>query len=92
MNVGTVVKWSFFFSICIVMIGTLMKITHLPGAEILLMIGLLGNVVFIVSALNEVWNSIRIEKGEKIMWTISFIFTGTLGPIIYFLLRRKRVV
>ena len=82
----------FFFSICIVMIGTLMKITHLPGAEILLMIGLLGNVVFIVSALNEVWNSIRIEKGEKIMWTISFIFTGTLGPIIYFLLRRKRVV
>jgi hypothetical protein len=92
MNIGTVVKWSFFFSICIVILGALMKITHLPGAETLLIIGILGHVVFIVFALNEVWNSIRIEKGEKIMWTISFIFSGTLGPLIYILLGRKRVV
>ena len=92
MNIGTVVKWSFFFSICIVILGTGMKITHLPGAEELLIIGIVGHVVFIVSALNEVWTSIRIEKHEKIMWTISFIFSGTLGPLIYILLGRKRVV
>jgi hypothetical protein len=92
MNVGTVVKLSFFVSICFVMLGALMKITHLPGAEALLIIGILGNVVFIVSALNEVWTSIRIEKGEKIMWTIAFFFIGTLGPIIYILLGRKRVI
>jgi hypothetical protein len=92
MNLGTVIKWSFFVSICFVMLGALMKITHLPGAEKLLIIGILGNLVFIVSALNEVWTSIRIEKGEKIMWTIAFFFIGTLGPIIYFLLGRKRVV
>ena len=92
MNVGTVVKLSFFVSICFVMLGALMKITHLPGAEALLIIGILGNVVFIVSALNEVWTSIRIEKGEKVMWTIAFFFIGTLGPIIYILLGRKRVI
>jgi hypothetical protein len=92
MNLGTVVKWSFFVSICFVMLGALMKITHLPGAETLLKIGILGNVVFIVSALNEVWTSIRIEKGEKVMWTIAFFSIGTLGSIIYFLLGRKRVV
>ena len=92
MNIGTVVKWSFFFSICIVILGTGMKITHLPGAEELLIIGIVGHVVFIVSALNEVWTSIRIEKHEKIMWTISFIISGTLGPLIYILLGRKRVV
>jgi hypothetical protein len=95
MNLGTVIKWSFFVSICFEMLGALMKITHLPGAEKLLIIGILGNLVFIVSALNEVWTSIRIEKGEKIMWTIAFFFIffiGTLGPIIYFLLGRKRVV
>jgi hypothetical protein len=92
MNVGTVVKLSFFVSICFVILGALMKITHLPGAEALLIIGILGNVVFIVSALNEVWTSIRIEKGEKIMWTIAFFFIGTLGPIIYILLGRKRVI
>ncbi len=92
MNVGTVVKLSFFVSICFVILGALMKITHLPGAEALLIIGILGNAVFIVSALNEVWTSIRIEKGEKIMWTIAFFFIGTLGPIIYILLGRKRVI
>lgn len=92
MNLGTVVKRSFFVSICFVMLGALMKITHLPGAETLLIIGFLGNVVFIVSALNEVWTSNRIEKGEKIMWTIAFFFIGTLGPLIYFILGRKRVV
>jgi hypothetical protein len=92
MNVGTVVKLSFFVSICFVILGALMKITHLPGAEALLIIGILGNVIFIVSALNEVWTSIRIEKGEKIMWTIAFFFIGTLGPIIYILLGRKRVI
>jgi len=92
MNLGNLVKWSFFFSICIVVLGALMKITHLPGAETLLIIGILGNVVFIVSALNEVWTSIRIEKHEKIMWSVSFIFIGTLGSLIYILLGRKRVV
>ncbi len=92
MNVGTVVKLSFFVSICFVILGALMKITHLPGAEALLIIGILRNAVFIVSALNEVWTSIRIEKGEKIMWTIAFFFIGTLGPIIYILLGRKRVI
>jgi hypothetical protein len=92
MNVGIVVKWSFFINISFVLMGALMKITHLPFAETLLIIGILGNVVFIVFALNEVWTSIRIEKHEKIMWTISFIFSGTLGPLIYILLGRKRVV
>jgi hypothetical protein len=92
MNLGNVVKWSFFVSICFVMLGALMKIIHLPSAKILLIIGILGNLVFIVSALNDVWTSIRIEKGKKIMWTFAFFFIGPLGPLIYFLLGRKRVV
>lgn len=92
MNSGTVVRWSFFVSICLLMLGALTKITHLPGAEILLIIGIIGNLVFIVSALNEVWTSIRIEKGEKVIWTIAFFSIGTLAQLIYFLFRRKRVV
>jgi hypothetical protein len=71
--------------------GALMKITHLPGSEALLIIGILGNAVFIVCALNEVWTSMRIDKNEKIMWTIALFFLGTLGSLIYFLLGRKRV-
>jgi hypothetical protein len=71
--------------------GALMKITHLPGSEALLIIGILGNAVFIVSALNEVWTSMRIDKNEKIMWTVALFFLGTLGSLIYFLIGRKRV-
>jgi hypothetical protein len=45
--------------------------------------------------LYEIWNSYRIDKNEKIMWTIAFIFMGILGAIagiVYLLMGRKRVV
>ena len=72
-----------------------MKILHLPGAEQLLIVGMVTTGVFVVAALSEVWRSERIDKNEKIMWTIAFIFMGLLGTmagIVYLLLGRKRVV
>lgn len=95
MNLGKIVSWSFFISLALSLVGALMKILHLPGAEQLLMIGLVSNGVFVVSALTEVWRSVRIDKNEKIMWTIAFVFMGFLGAvagIVYLLLGRKRVV
>jgi type IV secretory pathway component VirB8 len=72
-----------------------MKILHLPGAEELLIVAVVSNGVFVVSALIEVWRSVRIDKNEKIMWTIAFVFMGLLGAIagiVYLLLGRKRIV
>jgi predicted membrane channel-forming protein YqfA (hemolysin III family) len=95
MNLGKIVSWSFFISLALSLVGALMKILHLPGADQLLMIGLVSNGVFVVSALTEVWRSVRIDKNEKIMWTIAFVFMGFLGAvagIVYLLLGRKRVV
>ena len=72
-----------------------MKILHFPGAEQLLIVGMVTNGVFVATALSEVWRSERIDKNEKIMWTIAFIFMGVLGTmagIVYLLLGRKRVV
>ena len=94
MNLGTIVSWSFFISLALSLVGALMKILHLPGAEQLLMVGVVSNGVFVVSALTEVWRSVRIDKNEKIMWTIAFVFMGFLGAIagiVYLLLGRKRV-
>ena len=71
-----------------------MKIMHLPGADALLIVGIVANVLFIISALSEVWGSQRIHSNEKIMWTLAFIFMGFLGALaglIYVLLARKRV-
>jgi predicted membrane channel-forming protein YqfA (hemolysin III family) len=95
MNLGKIVSWSFFISLALSLVGALMKILHLPGAEQLLMVGVVSNGVFVVSALTEVWRSVRIDKNEKIMWTIAFIFMGFLGAIagiVYLLLGRKRIV
>jgi hypothetical protein len=94
MNLGKIVSWSFFISLALSLVGALMKILHLPGAEQLLMVGVVSNGVFVVSALTEVWRSVRIDKNEKIMWTIAFVFMGFLGAvagIVYLLLGRKRV-
>lgn len=94
MNLGKIVTWSFFISLVVSLVGAFMKILHLPGADQLLIIGMVSNGVFVVSALSEVWRSERIDKNEKIMWTIAFVFMGFLGAIagiVYLLLGRKRV-
>jgi hypothetical protein len=94
MNLGTIVTWSFFISLVLVLVGAFMKILHLPGAEQLLIVGMVTNGVFVATALSEVWRSERIDKNEKIMWTIAFIFMGfgALAGILYILMGRKRVV
>ena len=95
MNLGIVVKWSFVISLVFELVGALMKIMHLPGADELLIIGMAANGVFIVSALSEVWGSVRINTNEKVMWTIAFIFMGFLGAlagILYVVMGRNRIV
>ena len=95
MNLGIVVKWSFVISLVFELVGALMKIIHLPGADALLIIGMVANGVFIVSALSEVWGSVRINTNEKVMWTIAFIFMGFLGAlegILYVFIGRKRII
>jgi hypothetical protein len=95
MHLGIAVKWSFVISLVFELVGALMKIMHLPGADALLIIGMVANGVFIVSALSEVWGSVRINTNEKVMWTIAFIFMGFLGAlagILYVVMGRKRIV
>jgi hypothetical protein len=95
MNIGIVVKWSFVISLVFELLGALMKILHLPGADQLLMVGMVANGVFIVAALSEIWGSVRINSNEKFMWTIAFIFMGILGALagmLYVLMGRKRII
>lgn len=95
MNIGIVVKWSFVISLVFELLGALMKILHLPGADQLLIVGMVANGVFIVAALSEIWGSVRINSNEKFMWTIAFIFMGILGALagmLYVLMGRKRVI
>lgn len=91
MKLGTVVKWSFITSIIIAFIGAYLTITHSAGAETLRIICLIANLVFIVTAIYEVRTSKRIEKSEKTMWTIAFLFFWGIAGLIYFLIGRRNV-
>ena len=91
MNRGTIIKSSFVVSFVMVLIGAYLKLIHSYSAEMFLKIAVAVWLVFIVSAIIEVWSSNRFDKNEKIMWSIAFIFMGTFSGIIYLLMGRKRV-
>lgn len=91
MRIATLVKWSFLVSLFMSITGAYLKITHAPGADILLSAGLIATLVFIISAISEVFSSQRITHNEKIMWTIAFIFFNGIAGLVYFLIGRRRV-
>ena len=62
MNVGNVVKWSFVISLVFELVGAFMKILHLPGADQLLIVGMVANGVFIVAALFEIWDLSELKR------------------------------
>ena len=83
---------SFCISLIGIPAGTVLKIMHAPFADLLFQISFAFYLVFAVLALYEVFQSSRIEKNEKFMWTIGFIFLGTLVGILYLVTGRKRIV
>lgn len=91
MKLGTVVKTSFIISFIITLIGAYLKITHSQGAETLLIVGVITTLIFIVSAIYEVWTSKRIDHTEKTMWTIAFILMSGVTGLVYFLIGRRRI-
>jgi uncharacterized membrane protein YsdA (DUF1294 family) len=91
MNVGTIVKASFFISLAVICVGVYQKISHGEYTEEWLIPAMITSFVFIFSAIYEVQKS-KIRTSEKTMWTIAFIFSSGLAGLIYILFARKRVI
>ena len=91
MKLGTVVKWSFIASFIIALIGAYLTITHSEGAETLIIICLIANLVFIVTAIYEVSTSKKIDNFEKTMWIIAFLFLSGIAGLFYFFIGRRKV-
>jgi peptidoglycan/LPS O-acetylase OafA/YrhL len=91
MKLATIVKWSFITAFIIIIIGAYMKIIHSETAEYFLAIGLLANLLFIISAIFEVIKSDQISNSGRIRWIIAFILFGSLAGMFYFLIERKRM-
>ena len=91
MNTNKIIPVSFALSFIVSIIGAMFKIMHWPGATALLIFGMLCFVVFVVTALTEVYNSKNINRSEKVMWTFGFLFFNTIAGLVYLLSARKRV-
>jgi hypothetical protein len=82
----------FWLSFAFQFMGPLFKIMHLPIAEELLIIGIISHYLVAILAMFEIWQSGKIERIEKIMWTVAFLFLGGLAGLLYILVGRKRIV
>lgn len=91
MKLGTIVKTSFFASLILVVIASYLKLTHVQGADNWLIIGLIASLIFIVIAIYEIWSSKRIDRSEKTMWTLAFVFFSSIAGLIYILVGRKKI-
>jgi hypothetical protein len=91
MNLGSIVKSSFFAGAIFTFIGVFLKITHTGNADIFLGAGIITSLLFIVTAIYEIRCSQRISHGEKTMWTIAFLFFNGFTGLIYMFLGRKRI-
>jgi uncharacterized membrane protein (Fun14 family) len=75
-----------------IIVGAWVKIMHFQGADILLGISILSQILFAVIAIIEVNKSNSIDRSEKSMWITSFIFMTVIAGLIYLKQGRRRVI
>lgn len=94
MNVlrGLLIKVGFAIGICFSFIGTFFIINHWPSADLYVIIGLTATLIFMSVTLYEVISSTRINKSEKIIWTIFIILLSSITGFFYILSGRKRII
>jgi hypothetical protein len=83
---------AFMISFSFTIIGVLLKINHIGNATIILSIGLISTLIYIIIGIKEVNSSTKIEKSEKIMWTVGFIFFSFITALVYLFSGRKRII
>ncbi|HET8829511.1 MAG TPA: hypothetical protein VFM79_09215, partial [Pelobium sp.] len=74
-----------------IVIGTILKITHLPGGHTFLVLTVILTFIYAICALLEIYSFDRITMVEKIMWTVSFILFSTIAGLLYFFIGRPRM-
>lgn len=92
MNKEKILKSSLFVAIGIAIFASWLKIVHRPGADSLMMLSFLAGAVFIITAIREVAGSQKIDRLEKMMWIVGFLFLTGIAGLVYVFSGRKRVV
>ena len=92
MTKSNLFKPAFLLSLLIGLIGAALKIMHLPGGQIFIVISVVFTVVYVICGLYEIYGSNRITMNEKVMWTIGFILLSTITGLLYFFIGRPRIL
>lgn len=87
-----ILRTSLFISIGIAILATWFKLMHEPGSDSFLLISMVAASVFIITAILEVSQSEKIDRSEKIMWIVGFLFLTGIAGLVYIFSGRKRVV
>ena len=87
-----ILRTSLFISIGIAILATWYKLMHKPGSDSFLLISMVAASVFIITAILEVSQSEKIDRSEKIMWIVGFLFLTGIAGLVYIFSGRKRVV
>jgi hypothetical protein len=73
-------------------LAVLLKALNKPGADMLFIACIITAIIYTVIGLYEIYHSVNIDKTEKIMWTVGFIFVGTITGILYLVNGRHRIL
>jgi hypothetical protein len=81
---------AFALSLAGVLVGSLLKIMHIPMADIVLTAGLAISAVFIVLGIISTWRDDSLSTGEKVLWSV-MLFITPVGPLIFMLMRYPKL-
>ena len=81
---------SFIAGALLSIIGAYLKIRHINGADFVLGAALVCSLLFIIFALVEVWNTDRVRKQDRVLWTVAILLLGSIGGLLYFIFGRRK--
>ena len=83
---------SFATGFVIAFITVFFKFSQIQNSFALIITGITAMLIFMVISINEVGASTKINKSEKIIWTISLILLCNLAGLLYLIYSRKRII
>jgi len=39
----------------------------------------------------EVWNTDRVRKQDRVLWTVAILLLGSIGGLLYFIFGRRKI-
>ena len=72
--------------------GVYLKVNHFAYADSLITIGLIMTVIVTLLALYEIHSSSKVQRTEKLLWTLGFLMMNTITGFLYFIIYRKEII